>query len=128
MRIKPIILALLLMACAGCASPNSGLYSGPAYLPQITRIVAPEGTVPSGSAVTLGVEWIQGREPFVVTWYIGDDEEGESTPVAGRSHSFQLSPVNDGTEEIQLTGLVEVKDAGGNPVVQSFSFTIAPAA
>ena len=127
MRFKPIILALLLMACAGCASPNSGLYTGPTYLPQITSVIVPQETVAHGSTVNLAVEWIQGREPFTVTWYIGDDEEGESFPVAGRSHSFELTAVNAGVKDTTLIGLVEVKDAGGNPVVESFSFTIAPA-
>jgi hypothetical protein len=127
MKIKLIVLAALALACAGCASPNSGQYYVPAYLPQITKVNVPQQTVASGTTVTLSVEWIQGREPFVVTWFIGDDEEGQSFPVATRSHSFELTAVNEGTEDTTTLGSVEVKDAGGNPVTQQFSFTIAPA-
>lgn len=127
MKFKQVFIVVIMLACVACASPNSGKYPGPVYLPQITEVIAPTAPVAEGSTVTLAVEWIQGREPFEVTWFFGDDEEGEMFPVATRSHTYEYVAVNETGAELTVLGVVEVKDAGGNPDIAQFSFTIAPA-
>jgi hypothetical protein len=124
MRMIVTALCLGALLCS-CSSGPRGQYQLPVLVPVITSVVAPTADIVAGEQAQFTVNWDHGRAPCDVTWIFPEqpDPLTITTNTAGQTLATSVALTTVGS----FTGTVEVKDAGGNAVSRSFSYTVVAA-
>ena len=120
---------VLLLIIAGCSSSNAGLYAFPVRLIALAELSLPAEPLYAGEPAEFGVSWVDGREPFSISWSFGNGSDPPliSTIENSRAHSVWVTPLNDGDTPASYSGSVVITDEHLNEVSAGFTYTVHPA-